>query len=148
MRTSIRNVIATRKLREIAPDGRTVLVRIGKPRKVSASEWECAFHISNIGMDEIQFGHGIDGVQALIQAIEGSRVFLEKSGKRFPVIRNKVKLKTMKKITLIFVVCAGSFMLSALRQESFGQAPRKVILEDYTGAWCGFCPSAGTEMEK
>jgi hypothetical protein len=83
MRMSIRNIIATRKLRDIAPDGKTVIVRIGKPRKVSDAEWECAFHISNIGMNEIQFGHGMDGVQALIQAIEGSRVFLEKSGKRF-----------------------------------------------------------------
>ena len=79
----MRNVIATRKLREIAPDGKTVLVRLGKPRKVSDAEWECAFHISNIGMNEIQFGHGMDGIQALIQAIEGSRVFLEKSEKRF-----------------------------------------------------------------
>lgn len=83
MRTLISNVIATRKLRENVPNGKTVLVLIGKPRKVSAIEWECAFHISNIGMHEIQFGHGIDGVQALIHAIEGSRVFLEKSGKRF-----------------------------------------------------------------
>jgi hypothetical protein len=33
-------------------------------------------------MNEIQFGHGIDRVQALIQGIEGTRVFLEKSGKR------------------------------------------------------------------
>lgn len=83
MRMPISNVIATRKLRELAPDGKTVLVRIGKPRKVSDAEWECAFHISNIGMNEIQFGHGMDGVQALIQAIEGSRVFLERSGKKF-----------------------------------------------------------------
>ena len=83
MRPSVRDVVATRKLREIAPAGKTVVVRIGKPRKVSDAEWECAFHISNIGMNETQFGHGMDGVQALIQAIEGSRVFLEKSGKRF-----------------------------------------------------------------
>ena len=83
MRSPISNVIATRNLREIAPDEKTVLVRIGKPRKVSDAEWECAFHISNIGMNKIQFGHGMDGVQALIQAIEGSRVFLERSGKRF-----------------------------------------------------------------
>jgi hypothetical protein len=48
---------------------------------VTAKEWECAFYLTNIGMTEIQFGHGIDSVQALIQAIEGARVFLEKSGK-------------------------------------------------------------------
>ncbi len=83
MNTLIRNIIATRKLHESVLDGKTVLVRIGKPRKISVTEWECAFHISNIGMHEIQFGHGIDGVQALIQAIEGARVFLEKSGKKF-----------------------------------------------------------------
>jgi hypothetical protein len=83
VRVLINNVIVTRKLRELAPDGKTVLVRIGKPHKVSDAEWECAFHISDMGMNDIQFGHGIDGFQALLQAIEGSRVFLERSGKRF-----------------------------------------------------------------
>lgn len=80
MTTLISNVVATRKLLRQYSDDKPVLVRIGKPRKISANEWECAFHITNIGMNEIQYGHGIDGLQALIQAIEGSRDFLRKSG--------------------------------------------------------------------
>lgn len=76
----LNNVIVTRKLHHIVPGGKISLVRIGRPRKVSDIEWKCPFHITNIGMHEIQFAHGIDALQSLIQAIEGSRVFLEKSG--------------------------------------------------------------------
>ena len=83
MGISISNVIATRKVRENTPDGKTVLVQIGKPRKDSVAAWECAFYITNIGMPEIQFGYGEDALQALIHAIEGARVVLEKSGHRF-----------------------------------------------------------------
>ena len=79
----MKNVIAMRKFGESTPDGKTVLLRIGKPRKVSDLEWQCAFHISNIGMNEIQMGYGIDAIQALLEAIEGSRIFLESSGKKF-----------------------------------------------------------------
>ena len=79
----MRNIIASRVLRENTPDGKTVLVQIGKPRKDSVAPWKCAFYITNVGMSEIQFGYGEDSLQALIHAIEGTRVFLEKSGKRF-----------------------------------------------------------------
>jgi len=83
MGTLTQKFIVTRKISRLDSEGKPVLVRVGKPRKVSVSEWECAFHISNIGMDEINYGLGIDGLQALIQAIEGVRVFLEKSGYEF-----------------------------------------------------------------
>jgi hypothetical protein len=83
MVTNLRNVIATRKLINTSSDRKQVFIRIAKPRKVSATEWECAYHISDIGMDEIGFGHGIDSLQALIHAIEGVRVILEKSKNNF-----------------------------------------------------------------
>ena len=53
----------------------------------------------------------------------------------------------MKKDILFLAVCGCIFMLSALPEKSFGQAPRKVVLEDYTGTWCGFCPKATTVMD-
>ena len=74
------DAIATRNLHLLNPKGQVAILQIGKPNKVSELEWECSFYISNIGMEDIQFGHGSDSVQALIQAIEGARVFLEKSG--------------------------------------------------------------------
>jgi hypothetical protein len=76
------NIVASRKLFEVGSK-KPVLVRIGKPTKVSGGDWKCAFHISNIGMKKIQFAHGIDGFQAMEMAIEGSRIFLERTGKKF-----------------------------------------------------------------
>lgn len=40
----------------------------------------------------------------------------------------------MKKIFTNFI------LVTALAGSVFAQAPKKVILEDYTGAWCGYCP--------
>jgi hypothetical protein len=76
-------VVATRKLYGSVPANKSSVIRIGKPRKVSETEWECPFHISNAGMPGVAFGHGIDALQALVQAIDGCRVFLERSGTTF-----------------------------------------------------------------
>jgi hypothetical protein len=46
----------------------------------------------------------------------------------------------MKKITLLFLTCAISFFV-------FGQAPKKVLVEDQTGTWCGWCPGGRTAAE-
>lgn len=46
----------------------------------------------------------------------------------------------MKKITL-FVIAVLSVGMA------FGQAPKKVLLEDFTGTWCGYCPRGKTVME-
>lgn len=58
-------------------DGRSVAVRIGKPRKVAPDEWECPYHVSGLGMRRVAVARGIDAVQALILAIESTRIFLE-----------------------------------------------------------------------
>jgi len=46
----------------------------------------------------------------------------------------------MKKITLFLVAFACSGL-------SFGQAVKKVLVEDETGTWCGYCPRGRTVME-
>ena len=46
----------------------------------------------------------------------------------------------MKKSTLLFT---GILFGTAI----FAQAPKKVILEDYTGTWCGACPAGKTALE-
>jgi hypothetical protein len=47
----------------------------------------------------------------------------------------------MKKITLILIVLTSSGLL-------FGQAAKKVIIEDETGSWCGYCPGGRTTTEQ
>ena len=76
-------VVAARTLYRSVPAKKSSVIRIGKPRKVSEAEWECPFHVSNAGMPLVACGHGIDALQALVQAIDGCRVFLERSGTTF-----------------------------------------------------------------
>lgn len=80
---AMKNVIATRTLYQSAPRKKMSVLQIGKPQKVSDQEWRCPFHISNVGMSNIEFGHGIDALQSIIQAIEGSRVVLARRGTGF-----------------------------------------------------------------
>jgi len=46
----------------------------------------------------------------------------------------------MKKITLLFLAVTSNI-------SAFAQAPKKVLLEDFTGTWCGYCPRGKTVME-
>jgi len=39
------------------------------------------------------------------------------------------------------------FFLSICSLSIYAQAPKKVLVEEYTGIWCGFCPKAATAME-
>jgi hypothetical protein len=57
----------------------TAVVRIGRPRKTKG-DWACPFYISHIGLHEPIFVYGIDSCQAMIIALEGIRVTLEKVG--------------------------------------------------------------------
>jgi hypothetical protein len=45
-------------------------------------DWECPFRIEGLRTRGIQYGYGVDAVQALTTALEGIRVTLERSGKR------------------------------------------------------------------
>ena len=46
----------------------------------------------------------------------------------------------MKKITLLLLTCASGLL-------TYGQAARKVVVEDETGSWCGYCPRGRTTAE-
>jgi hypothetical protein len=45
----------------------------------------------------------------------------------------------------LFVIL--SFILVAIQQQAGAQVPRKVIAEDFTGMWCGYCPLGRTVAE-
>ena len=70
-------VIATRRL--VSHDSGTpgrVRVSIGTPRW-NGREWECPFRIRGAGVSEVEFGYGVDSMQALSTALEGIRAVLD-----------------------------------------------------------------------
>ena len=65
---------------------RKIVVSIGLPRPDPLSkhgDWECAFLIQGVGKSKVQKTFGVDSLQALMMAIEGVRVGLEQTGRRF-----------------------------------------------------------------
>src|SRR2546430_10067153 len=76
-------VIAERQLSRAG--SRQVTVSLGKPRR-SGKDWECPFRIGGVGSRGVQYGYGVDAIQALTSALEGIRVTLERSGNRLPWI--------------------------------------------------------------
>jgi Domain of unknown function (DUF6968) len=71
------HVIARRRL-AAERDGKTIYsnVQLGEPRKRRGA-WECPFHISRTSKG-VQIAYGEDAFQALIMALEGIRVTLDK----------------------------------------------------------------------
>ena len=81
MRRPFGPVIGVRRLSRAG--SQKVTVSLGKPRRMkSGKDWECPFRIAGLGTRGIQYGYGVDAVQALTTAFEGIRVTLERSGKR------------------------------------------------------------------
>jgi hypothetical protein len=77
-------VIARRVLTQMGPELRQVAIAIGRPRRHPEGDWECPFMIE--GLNEQGYYHtagGVDALQALLMAVEGVRVSLERTGRRF-----------------------------------------------------------------
>jgi hypothetical protein len=73
-------VIAERHL-TAQDSGKKVRVTIGAPRPVTGgADWECPFRIHGAGLSRVEFGYGIDSMQALSDALQGIRVRLDESG--------------------------------------------------------------------
>lgn len=83
MRSRFGIILGTRRLREEGDHGKEIVVELGMPRKMKGGDWECPFRIRGLGTPKIEYGHGIDGIQALLQAVEGIRVKLEQSNRQF-----------------------------------------------------------------
>jgi hypothetical protein len=73
-------VIAERRL--VAHDsGAVVRVTIGAPRSgPNGVDWTCPFRIRGGGLAIVEFGYGVDSMQALATALEGVRYRLDASG--------------------------------------------------------------------
>jgi hypothetical protein len=62
--TNLGTPIASRRL--TFSDGRTITVRIGKPRKFpDGTDYYCPYKIAGIGDERIRYAGGVDAVQAL-----------------------------------------------------------------------------------
>ena len=73
--------IAKRRLSVDGDPGRTVMITIYVPRldPDPALDWRCDFEIRG-AVDESEHGNGIDSLQALVNAIQGVRKYLDDSG--------------------------------------------------------------------
>jgi hypothetical protein len=58
---------------------------LGQPRqsKSDKNEWECPFRIRGRGSALVEFGYGVDSMQALTTALEGIRVILDERFESF-----------------------------------------------------------------
>lgn len=76
-------IIGVRRLYRDESPHEVVTVTLGKPRRmVKGPDWECPFRISGLGVRGVQYGFGVDAIQAMTTALEGIRVTLEQSGQR------------------------------------------------------------------
>lgn len=61
-----------------------VIVSLGKPRRPKGErDWECPFRITGGGIRVVDYGYGVDSMQAIQTALQGVRHFIDKSGKSF-----------------------------------------------------------------
>ena len=76
----IGTILAERELAEQV-SGKVVRVSLGAPRPgTEGAEWECPFRIHGAGISRVEFGYGIDSMQAITDALQGIRVRLDESG--------------------------------------------------------------------
>jgi hypothetical protein len=71
-------VIAERRLVSRKDEALRVRVSLGRPRPgQSEGEWECPFRIQGPGASVVEFGYGVDSMQALTTALEGIRAIID-----------------------------------------------------------------------
>jgi hypothetical protein len=76
------NVIGERRLVFRDAPRKTLVVTLGKPRRTKGRpDWECPFHIKGPGIARLEFGYGVDAIQAITTALEGIRSVLDEIGK-------------------------------------------------------------------
>jgi hypothetical protein len=74
-------VIAERRLVVRDSNNKPVIVSLGTPRRRrDQRDWECPFRIKGDGISKLEYGYGIDSIQALTTALEGIRAVLDESG--------------------------------------------------------------------
>src|SRR5215831_9494203 len=63
---TIGDIIGVRRLVFRDAPRKTLVVTLGKPRRMKGhQDWECPFCIKGAGMTRLEFGYGVDALQAL-----------------------------------------------------------------------------------
>ena len=76
------NVIGERRLFFRDAPRKKLVVTLGAPRRTKGQQdWECPFRIKGAGVACLEFGYGVDALQALTTALEGIRSMLDEIGK-------------------------------------------------------------------
>jgi hypothetical protein len=55
-------------------------VRLGAPKRAEQVDWVCPYQIVGLGSSRVDAAYGVDALQALMMALEGIRVRIEKAG--------------------------------------------------------------------
>lgn len=71
--------VAERRLSVIGDADRSVVVTIGTPCPDPEGDWKCSFHVEGLDDSATRDAHGIDALDALLNAIAGARVVLDAS---------------------------------------------------------------------
>jgi hypothetical protein len=82
-KSGLGRVIASRILTERNARNSKITIMIGAPRRVEADHWLCPYLIKGIVETDIQYGYGVDALQALIVALGGIRADLDRTERRF-----------------------------------------------------------------
>ena len=77
-------VIASRRLTTAGRAGKPFVLTLGAPERVERHEWVCRFQIKGPGHRRVYRAFGVDALQALLNAVEGARVTLEKTVLQLP----------------------------------------------------------------
>ena len=81
MNRNFGGILGERKLhRKVGHRTVVTVVTLGTPRRKESNDWECPFHITG---QRVQYGYGVDAIQALTTALDGIWVMLKKSGHEF-----------------------------------------------------------------
>lgn len=74
-----RQAFVERILRSQKASARNVHLRVSAPRPSPNGDWECSYELVGLKASKPQTVCGFDGLQALLMAIEGARIAIEKS---------------------------------------------------------------------
>lgn len=80
-KSTVGKVIGERRLVFRDAPRKKLVVTLGTPRRTKDhQDWECPFRIKGPGVTRLEFGYGVDALQALTTALEGIRAVLDEIG--------------------------------------------------------------------
>lgn len=79
MSVEIKNALCRRRFTVAGDPGRIIVATVGLPEPDPAGDWRCPFSVEGVAGGGPFDAHGIDALQAVLLAIEGTRKVLDDS---------------------------------------------------------------------